>query len=123
MNTRTKVKTKNALIAGKRVFLRVPVKDDLQESIALHLASLRLHRGLVYPPTRPAEFAAFLDRCRPEVAQARDLLRLVAFRPPRGDRRQQVLVEVDSVVQFHPNELIDEGETFGVDRDVHAQCI
>jgi ribosomal-protein-alanine N-acetyltransferase len=64
MKTRRKVRTRKALIAGKRVFLRGPVKGDFQESTALNLASLRLHRGLVYPPTRPADFAAFLDRCR-----------------------------------------------------------
>lgn len=58
------IKTRKALIGGKRVFLRAPVKGDLQESIALNLASRRLHRGLVYPAITGTEFTMFLDRCR-----------------------------------------------------------
>ena len=64
MNSLTSVKKRRALTIGKRVFLRVPVKDDSEEAIALNRASLRLHRGLVYPPTDPEEFGTFLSRCR-----------------------------------------------------------
>jgi len=49
---------------GTKVFLRAPAKSDLEESVALNLASRRLHRHLVYPPTTPDEFADFLERCR-----------------------------------------------------------
>lgn len=48
---------------GKRVFLRAPVKGDQKEAIVLNLASLRLHRGLVYPAKTAEEFAGFLERC------------------------------------------------------------
>lgn len=51
-------------MVGKRVFLRTPARGDTEESIALNRASLRLHRGLAYPPTQAAEFAKFLERCR-----------------------------------------------------------
>ena len=64
MSRETSFKAKRAFVAGQRVFLRAPVKGDLKESIALNLASLRLHRGLVYPAKEPAEFATFLERCR-----------------------------------------------------------
>src|ERR1700682_649786 len=64
MNSPTRIKKRSALMAGKRVFLRIPDRGDLEESLALSRASLRLHRGLVYPATQPAEFATFLERCR-----------------------------------------------------------
>lgn len=64
MNAKANVKIRKALIAGPRVFLRVPAKGDLQELLTLNLDSVRLHRGLVYPAIRPAEFVTFLDRCR-----------------------------------------------------------
>jgi ribosomal-protein-alanine N-acetyltransferase len=64
MNAKANAKIRKDLIAGKRVFLRAPLKSDLKEVLALNLASLQLHRGLVYPPTQPAEFASFLDSCR-----------------------------------------------------------
>lgn len=64
MNRDANGRAKKAFVAGQRVFLRAPVKSDLKESIALNLASLRLHRGLVYPATQAAEFATFLERCR-----------------------------------------------------------
>lgn len=57
-------KTKGATIVGKKVFLRPPMKSDLSEFIALNRASIRLHRGLVSPPTGPEQFATFLKRCR-----------------------------------------------------------
>jgi ribosomal-protein-alanine N-acetyltransferase len=52
--------------AGEKVFLRAPSKGDREEFIALNRASGRLHRGLVTPPVEPAQFEAFLKRCRRE---------------------------------------------------------
>lgn len=60
MNSRSK----QATIIGRRILLRRPMKSDLSEFTALNRASVRLHRGLVSPPTSPEEFAAFLTRCR-----------------------------------------------------------
>lgn len=57
-------KTKKATIVGESVFLRPPMKPDIEEFIALNRASTRLHRGLVSPPTQPEQFASFLKRCR-----------------------------------------------------------
>ena len=64
MNSRIRAKKTKALIVGKRVFLRAPVASDQEKSIALSRASLRLHRGLVYPPTQSVQFADMLERCR-----------------------------------------------------------
>ena len=58
------IKLKRAVIIGKTVFLRPPMKSDDSEFIALNRASLSLHRGLVSPPTRPEKFTTFLKRCR-----------------------------------------------------------
>lgn len=52
------------LLVGKRVFLRFPTGRDTEEFLALNRASTRLHRGLVSPPSRPAQFQAFLNRSR-----------------------------------------------------------
>lgn len=57
-------KKKNGTIVGKRIFLRAPTREDSEEFIALNRASTRLHRGLVSPPTLPAQFTAFLKRSR-----------------------------------------------------------
>jgi ribosomal-protein-alanine N-acetyltransferase len=64
MKSSQSVKTKKALIVGERVFLRAPGKNDFEELLALSRASLRLHRGLAYPPRNTEEFATFLERCR-----------------------------------------------------------
>lgn len=64
MKSAKRTKKADALIVGKRVFLRPPGKGDLVESVALNRASLLWHRGLVYPPTHPEAFASFLERCR-----------------------------------------------------------
>src|SRR6267142_6882373 len=64
MKSSQSVKTKKALIVGERVFLRAPGKNDFEELLALSRASLRLHRGLPYPPRNTEEFATFLERCR-----------------------------------------------------------
>ena len=54
-------------MAGRLVALRQPRKQDCKELTALVRASLRLHRGLVYPPTDASQFATFLERCeRPD---------------------------------------------------------
>jgi ribosomal-protein-alanine N-acetyltransferase len=52
------------VIIGQRVLLRHPTGGDQEEFIAMTLASKRLHRGLVSPPTEPAQFASLLKRCR-----------------------------------------------------------
>jgi ribosomal-protein-alanine N-acetyltransferase len=56
-------KPKRAVIIGKRVFLRLPMKNDASEFIALNRESVHFHRGLVSPPTRPEQFTTFLKRC------------------------------------------------------------
>ena len=64
MKTETSETSGKRLMVGRRVFLRAPVKRDLREALALNVASVRMHRGLVYPATQPADFSSFLDRCR-----------------------------------------------------------
>jgi [ribosomal protein S5]-alanine N-acetyltransferase len=66
MNSSGKARMKNATVAGKRVFLRPPAANDLEEFIALSRASARLHRGLASPPRRPEQFHALLGKCRRE---------------------------------------------------------
>ena len=51
---------------GEKVLLRAPTARDSEELVALNRASRRLHRGLVSPPVEPAQFEAFLKRCRRE---------------------------------------------------------
>lgn len=64
MDTSDKAKLKDAAIVGEKVFLRPPMRRDLEELIALNRASTQLHRGMVSPPTQATQFAAFLKRCR-----------------------------------------------------------
>ena len=54
----------NAVVAGKRVYLRTPTRRDLKEFLTLNRASTELHRGLVSPPIQARQFTAFLGRCR-----------------------------------------------------------
>ena len=54
----------HAVVVGKVVYLRKPTARDAEELIALNRASIKLHRGLVAPPTSPAQFTAFLKRTR-----------------------------------------------------------
>src|SRR2546430_4434693 len=61
---RSNNKSENAAVAGKSVYLRPPVRRDIKEFLDLNRASTELHRGLVSPPTQPAQFTAFLERCR-----------------------------------------------------------
>ncbi len=53
----------STVIEGKRVFLRFPKQNDQVEYLALNRRSASFHRGLASPPTRPEQFAAFLERC------------------------------------------------------------
>ena len=53
-------------IAGKKVFLRSPTRNDQAELIALNRSSMRFYRGLVSPPTSPEQFADFLQRSNRE---------------------------------------------------------
>jgi len=64
MNSLPRVTKSKVLMVGKKVLLRPYSTGDTVESIALNRASLRLHRGLVYPATETAGFATFLERCR-----------------------------------------------------------
>lgn len=57
-------KVNGVTIVGRNVFLRTPMNRDLSEFIALNRASIRLHRGLVSPPTVPEQFATFLEKSR-----------------------------------------------------------
>jgi len=54
----------STVIEGKRVFLRFPKQNDQAEYLALNRRSASFHRGLASPPTRPEQFAAFIERCR-----------------------------------------------------------
>jgi ribosomal-protein-alanine N-acetyltransferase len=57
-------KLQNAVVTGKTVYLRKPTRQDAEEFVALNRASIKLHRGLVSPPTTPAQFTDFLKRSR-----------------------------------------------------------
>jgi ribosomal-protein-alanine N-acetyltransferase len=46
------------------VFLRSPRPSDRDELIRLNRASIRFHRRRASPPRTPAQFAAYLRRCR-----------------------------------------------------------
>src|ERR1051325_7558898 len=54
----------STVIEGKRVFLRFPKQNEQVEYLALNHRSASFHRGLASPPTRPEQFAAFIERCR-----------------------------------------------------------
>jgi ribosomal-protein-alanine N-acetyltransferase len=63
----SKKKPKKTEMVGKRIYLRLLEPADQEELIALNRRSKRLHRALVSPPTRSAEFNAMLERCsRPD---------------------------------------------------------
>src|SRR5205085_11497544 len=61
---RSNNKIENAVMAGKSVYPRKPVRRDPKEFVALNRASTQLHRGLVSPPTDSPQFTQFLGRCR-----------------------------------------------------------
>ena len=50
------------IIKGERVFLRLPVKRDGLEFMAVNRRSAAFNRGLASPPTRPEQFEAFIKR-------------------------------------------------------------
>jgi len=55
---------KSAVEIGTRVFLREPASADGDEIIARNLASRKLHRGWITPPTDASSFARWLARSR-----------------------------------------------------------
>lgn len=59
-----KLELKDAVVLGKKIYLRFPKVNDLNEFSALNRASKRLHRGLASPPTKPEQFHALLEKCR-----------------------------------------------------------
>jgi ribosomal-protein-alanine N-acetyltransferase len=50
------------LIKGKRVMLRLPVKADCAEFVAVNRRSAKFNRGRAAPPTTPTQFAGFMAR-------------------------------------------------------------
>lgn len=51
-----------SLAKGKTVYLRRPVRDDVEEFLSLVSASLRLHRPWIYPPSSEHAFNSYVDR-------------------------------------------------------------
>jgi [ribosomal protein S5]-alanine N-acetyltransferase len=64
MVTSKKRRIADILLTGLRIYLRSPKQRDCDELLALNRASVKFHRGLVTPPTRPEQFKAYLKRCR-----------------------------------------------------------
>jgi [ribosomal protein S5]-alanine N-acetyltransferase len=60
----TKFELKNAVVVGKKIYLRFPKVSDLNEFIALNRSSKRLHRGLASPPIQPEQFLTLLKKCQ-----------------------------------------------------------
>ena len=56
------MKNENLKLRGTKLYLRYPNEKDLVELTKLNLASKRLHRGLVSPPTDEKSFAEYLKR-------------------------------------------------------------
>ncbi len=56
------MKNENLKLRGTKLYLRYPTDKDLFELTTLNLASKRLHRGLVKPPTDEKSFAEYLIR-------------------------------------------------------------
>ena len=50
------------VIKGERVSLRLPVKRDGEEFLAVNRRSAAFNRGRASPPTRPDQFQQFLNR-------------------------------------------------------------
>ena len=65
---RGKTKPPNAVIIGKKIYLRKPAARDAAEFLALNRASTKLHRALVSPPMTPAQFTSFLKRSRQDTS-------------------------------------------------------
>lgn len=53
-----------ALQTGVRTCIRHPVPEDAEEFLALNRLSKRHYAAWVAPPTQPAEYAAYLERCQ-----------------------------------------------------------
>src|SRR5262245_30001289 len=65
MTTRRRRAPASGVVAhGRLVVLRPPRAADGPELTRANRASVRLHRGLVRPPRRAAEFARYLARSR-----------------------------------------------------------
>ncbi len=56
------MKNENLKLRGTKLYLRYPNKKDLIELTSLNIASRKLHRGLVKPPTDEKGFAEYLKR-------------------------------------------------------------
>jgi len=50
------------IVKGERVFLRLPLKRDGEEFMAVNRRSASFNRGLASPPTRPDQYEQFLKR-------------------------------------------------------------
>lgn len=50
------------ILKGERVFLRLPLKRDGEEFMAVNRRSTSFNRGLAAPPTRPEQFDQFVKR-------------------------------------------------------------
>jgi ribosomal-protein-alanine N-acetyltransferase len=66
---------RDALEVGERVLIRSVRRSDRDEFLELMRVSGELHRPWSFPPTRPAEFDALVDRARSD-----DFMMLVAVR-------------------------------------------
>ena len=60
------MKNENLKLRGTKLYLRYPNKNDLFELTSLNIASRKLHRGLVKPPTDEKTFADYLKRSESE---------------------------------------------------------
>jgi [ribosomal protein S5]-alanine N-acetyltransferase len=56
----------DSLQKGKAVYLRRPVRGDLEELLSLVSASRRLHRPWIYPPSTEQAFHAYIERASSE---------------------------------------------------------
>ena len=50
------------IIKGKRVLLRLPVKSDCAEFLAVNRRSAKFNRGRASPPITPNQFEAYMNR-------------------------------------------------------------
>jgi [ribosomal protein S5]-alanine N-acetyltransferase len=72
-------RTRDALEVGERVVIRTARRSDRDEFLELMRVSGELHRPWSFPPTRPAEFDALIDRARGE-----DFVMIVVVRRSDG---------------------------------------
>src|SRR5947209_7141330 len=57
-------RARDALEVGERVLIRAARRSDREEFIELMRTSAELHSPWSFPPTRPAEFDALVERAR-----------------------------------------------------------